>query len=213
MVKTNEKKCNSDLFLFIGMLFTACLIVSNITSFKVVQIGGAQLPAAVFLFVITYILNDVIAEVYGYEKAKRIIWTGFGLNLFVVLYFQFTIWLPATAGSTGADAYATVLGNTPRMLAASLAAYLAGSFLNAKIMVVMKKLNEKQLFARCITSTFFGELVDSIFFITIGFIGILPTSVVITMIITQAAFKTLYEVIAYPLTRSVIKKIKQIEGC
>lgn len=208
-----KRQQHSSLFVYAALLFVACLLCSNIAAFKLITLfGDITITGSVFLFVITYILNDVVAEVYGYEAAKKIIWAGFALNAFVALYFQFTIALPSPAYFQGSEAYATVLGNTPRMLVASLSAYLVGSFMNAKIMVRMKAWRTEKLFARCILSTFAGECADSVIFVLVAFAGAYDARTIAVMIATQAIFKTVYEIVAFPLTRVVIRKIKLHEG-
>jgi uncharacterized integral membrane protein (TIGR00697 family) len=160
-------------------------------------------------------VNDLLAEVYGFKRAKTAIYLGFILNLFMVLYFSLAIALPAGPFFGAQDAFATILGSTPRMLIASLTAYLIGSNLNAKIMVSMRDASNGKsglaLFARCIISTFFGELCDSLIFITIAFVGSMPLNQILIMVITQAIFKTLYEMVAFPITNIAIKKVRGIE--
>jgi len=204
----------SKYYLIFTVLFVTCLLISNIAATKLFDIGPMTLPAGVLLFPITYIVNDLLAEVYGYKKAKLSIYLGFAMNLLMVAYFALTIWLPAPSYFELQDAYAAILGNTPRLLTASLAAYLFGTLLNAKIMVTMKardKMNRK-LFLRCAVSTLFGELADSTIFIIAAFYGSIPLNVILTMILSQAGFKTLYEIVIFPITRIIINKVKDIEG-
>jgi uncharacterized integral membrane protein (TIGR00697 family) len=154
--------------------------------------------------------------VYGFKKARRAIYLGFALNLFMVLYFTLAIALPAGPFFGAQEAFATILGSTPRMLIASLTAYFVGSTLNAKIMVSMRDAAEGKggfaLFARCIVSTLFGELCDSLIFITIAFFGSMPYSQILVMVATQALFKTIYEIVAFPATNIIIKKVRGIEN-
>lgn len=200
-------------YLVLTVVYITCLLISNIAAVKTFTIGPLTLPTAVLLFPITYIVNDLLAEVYGYTKAKFTIYMGFAMNLLMVVYFQITIVLPAPGYYTLQDAYASILGNTPRLLIASMAAYLVGSTLNAKIMVTMRDVakNGKGLFTRCILSTMAGELCDSIIFITVAFIGTMPLKSMIIMVFTQAAFKTLYEIVVFPLTNLVVKKVRAVE--
>jgi len=203
---------NSNFFLNLTVIYCVCLIVSNISAVKLVSVGIFMFPAAVFLFPITYITNDILAEVYGYEKAKSVIWTGFSMNLAAVLFLWATTMLPSPVFFEGSAAYKTVLSNTPRMLIASLAAYLCGSFINAFIVSKLKrKTNGKHMALRLILSTLVGEGLDSMIFITIAFVGDMPIQSLLTMIATQASIKVLYEIILYPLTKSVINKIKTSE--
>ena len=157
-----------------------------------------------------YIINDILAEVYGYEKARRVIFLGFFMNLVAVICFTFTIWAPAPEFFTNSEAYAIVLGSTWRLLTAGFIAYIVGSLVNAKVMVYLKKVDEKKLFVRCIVSTFFGEGMDAMIYITIAFFGTMPTEALIAMIFVQAIVKTVYEIIVYPLTKYVIGRVKAL---
>lgn len=199
------KKTKDKLFLLSGV-FCACLIISNILAFKTFCIGCITLPAAVVVFPLVYIVNDALTEVYGYEKARQVIWLGFGLNAVAVVAYQIAILLPAPEYFTGQEAFATVLSNSGRILLASFAGYLAGSLLNAKTMAILKE--RTSLFARCVISTLFGEGVDALLFISIAFVGQMPLKTLFGMIIAQALAKTLYEIIIYPATRKVIKKVQ-----
>lgn len=213
----NKRKTTkvSTLYMVLVTVYVACLLISNVTAVKTFSLGPFSLPAAVLLFPIVYIVNDLLAEVYGFQKARIAIYLGFALNLFMVAYFALAIILPAGPFFEAQEAFATILGSTPRMLLASLAAYLVGSTLNAKILVTMRDASKSNgnfaLFARCITSTFVGELCDSLIFITIAFIGNMPYTQIFTMVLTQAIFKTLYEMVVFPATNIIIKKVRSIE--
>ena len=163
-----------------------------------------------------YIVNDLLAEVYGFKKARLAIYLGFVLNLLMVSYFAIAIALPAGPFFGAQDAFATILGSTPRMLFASLTAYFVGSTLNARIMVSMRNASGGKggfaLFARCIASTLFGEFCDSLVFILIAFTGTMPYGQILIMVLTQATFKTLYEIVVFPLTNIIIKKVRYIEN-
>ena len=207
----NTDLTKTDLYaIFVG-IFCASLIISNIIASKTFELSIITLPCGVIIFPIIYIVNDVLAECYGYKKAKRAIYLGFFMNLIAVICYNITMFLPAPAYFTGNEAFHTVLGSTLRLLIASFAAYLVGSLVNAKLMVYLKNKNEDKLFFRCISSTFAGEGLDAIIFITIGFLGTMPVITLVGMIVAQALFKTLYEVIVYPLTRKVITDVKALE--
>ena len=152
----------------------------------------------------------MLAEVYGYEKTRNVILLGFFMNLVAVICYTITIWLPAPVFFENSEAFSVVLGSTFRLLVASFAAYLVGSIVNAKLMVYLKKWDEDKLFFRCIVSTLFGEGMDALIFITIGFLGTMPIEALILMIVMQALFKTVYEIIVYPLTRVVIARVKAL---
>jgi uncharacterized integral membrane protein (TIGR00697 family) len=199
--------------MFAGILFAICLLIANILATKIILIGSWAAPAGVLIFPIAYILNDVIVEVWGYDKARLIIWAGFAVNLLAVLFFSLAIVVPAAPFWTNQDAFATILGSTPRIILASLMAYLIGSFLNAYVMSKMKVLMKgKEFSVRAILSTLVGETADSLIFITIAFAGNLPSNVLLIMILTQACIKTIYEIIVLPLTIVVVRWVKKIEG-
>ena len=203
----------SVLFMLAGILFAACLLVSNILASKIMMVGPWSAPAGVLVFPLAYIINDVIAEVWGYRKARLIIWAGFGVNLLAVLFFSLGILATPAPFYSAQEAFSTVLGNTPRIVAASLLAYLVGSFLNAYIMSRFKVLTRGKGFSvRAIVSTLVGEGADSLIFIIVAFAGIFPAGVLFTMVLTQAVIKTVYEIAVLPLTVWVVGKVKKLEG-
>lgn len=207
------KKTVSVLFMFAGILFAICLLISNILATKIILIGSWAAPAGVLIFPIAYIINDVIAEVWGYQKARLIIWTGFAVNIMAVLFFTLAIAVPAAPFWHNEAAFSTILGNTPRIIVASLLAYLVGSFLNAVVMSKVKVLMKGRDFSiRAILSTLIGETADSLIFISVAFAGILPFDVFMGMIVTQACIKTAYEIVILPFTIIVVKWVKRVEG-
>jgi uncharacterized integral membrane protein (TIGR00697 family) len=207
------KKTVSVLFMFAGILFAICLLISNILATKIILIGSWAAPAGVLIFPIAYIINDVIVEVWGYQKARLIIWSGFAVNLLAALFFTLAIVVPAAPFWQNQAAFSTILGNTPRIIAASLLAYLTGSFLNAFVMSKVKILMKgKDFSVRAILSTLVGEAADSFIFIIIAFAGNLPFNVLIGMIFTQATIKTIYEIVILPFTILVVNWVKKVEG-
>lgn len=205
------KTSKSQFYQILTGVFVACLLISNVLSAKTFTFGSVVLPTAVVIFPIVYIVNDVMAEIYGFKKARNIIYLGFALNAFAVLAYTIAIALPAPAyAAEGAAAFATVLGSTWRILLASFAAYLVGSLLNAGIMVKLKERLRAHLMFRCVLSTLVGEGVDAIIFISIAFAGTMPVETLLIMIAAQAAFKTVFEIVFYPLTRTVIKKVEKL---
>jgi queuosine precursor transporter len=207
------KRSVSVLFMLAGILFAICLLISNILATKIILIGSWAAPAGVLIFPIAYIINDVIVEVWGYRKARLIIWSGFAVNLLAVLFFSLANVLPAAPFWHNQEAFSTILGSTPRIVAASLMAYLTGSFLNAIVMSKVKVLMKGRNFSvRAILSTLVGETADSMIFIFIAFAGNLPLKALIIMILTQACLKTVYEIIVLPLTILVVKWVKKVEG-
>jgi uncharacterized integral membrane protein (TIGR00697 family) len=207
------KRTVSVLFMFAGILFAICLLISNILATKIILLGSWAAPAGVLVFPLAYIINDVIVEVWGYKKARLIIWTGFAVNILAVLFFTLAIVVPSAPFWHNQEAFAIILGSTPRIITASLLAYLVGSFLNAYVMSRVKVLMKgKDFSVRAILSTLIGETADSMIFITIAFVGNLPINILVVMIFTQACFKTVYEIIILPFTILIVKWIKKIEG-
>ena len=205
-----ENLTKTDLYAILTGVFTACMIVSNIIAGKTFDFFSFVLPCGVVIFPIVYVVNDVLAEIYGYEKARRVIILGFFMNLIAVICYNITIWLPAPVFFENSEAFSVVLGSTFRLLIAGFAAYLVGSLVNARLMVYLKKWDEKKLFVRCILSTLFGEGIDAFIFLTIGFFGTMPTDALNVMIVAQALFKTAYEIIVYPLTKVVIVRVREL---
>lgn len=204
-------KTKSELFTALTGLFIGCLLISNVLASKTFTFWGLVLPTAVIIFPVVYIVNDVMAEIFGFQRAKRIIYTGFMINLLAVLCYNIAILLPAPEFAIeGANAFAITLSSTWRVLIASLAAYIVGSITNSYIMVKMKEKSEKNLMLRCIISTLAGEGLDALFFITIAFIGTMPITNLLVMIVAQAIFKTLFEVVVYPITKLVIKTLNNL---
>lgn len=203
----------SVLFMLAGILFATCLLISNILASKIMMIGPWAVPAGVLVFPLAYILNDVIVEVWGYQKARLVIWAGFGVNVLAVLFFSIGIAVSGAPFWQEQEAFATVLGSTPRIVAASLSAYLVGSFLNAYVMSRFKILtNGKGFSGRAILSTLAGEGADSVIFIGIAFAGLFPLQALLAMMLTQAMLKTVYEIAVLPLTAWTVRKVKKLEG-
>jgi len=194
------------------MLFTVCLIVANIVGQKLITVGGIDITAGLLIFPITYILNDLIAEVWGYRKMRLIIWSAFMLNFFAVLVFRISIWAPASPHFQFQQAFKIVLHNSERIAVASFIAFLFGSFLNAYVMSKMKIMQRGKNFSiRAVVSTIVGEGADSLVFFTIAFTGIISRHQLILLILTQTALKTAYEIVALPLTNYVVNRVKKYE--
>lgn len=208
-------------FHFVTAIFVTTLIISNIIAVKIVNIAGLFLPAAVILFPVAYIFGDVLTEVYGYSRARQVIWTGFVCNLVAVIAIWLGGWLPAApfwaAGTfdtpeAAQQAYQAILGFTPRLLVASFIAYLIGEFLNSYVLAKLKvRTDGRLLWLRTIASTILGEGADSAVFITIAFAGIFPTNDLGQAILSQWLFKVLYETLATPLTYLVVNALKRAE--
>jgi uncharacterized integral membrane protein (TIGR00697 family) len=201
-------------FLGAACLFVTCLVISNIVAVKLAVIFGLILPAAVVIFPVSYILGDVLTEVYGYARARQVIWLGFGCNLVAVLAIAIAGALPSPEFWHGGEAYQTILGQTPRILGASFLAYLVGEFVNAYVLARLKLATEGRfLWVRTIGSTLIGQAFDSAIFMTLAFSGIWPTEVLATAAVTQWLFKSAYEALATPLTYVVVGFLKRREGC
>ncbi len=200
-------------FLVMGVIFCVCLICSNLLEVKMIALGPLAETAGLIVFPISYIINDCIAEVWGYRKARFIIWLGFIMNLMTVLFIQLAILLPAAPFWDGQPAFEAVFSAAPRILLASFIAFLAGSFLNAYVMSKMKvSSGGKHFSVRAILSTIIGESADSLIFFPLAFGGIVSNKVLLTLIVTQACLKTLYEIIVLPITIRVVRWVKRIDG-
>lgn len=197
-----------DLYGILSGVFCTSLIISNILASKTFVIGSVVLPTAVILFPVVYITNDILTEVFGFARTKKVIMTGFAMNVLAVICYNIAIALPEPPFFDGQEAFRMILSNTFRVLVASMVSYIVGSLTNAMVMEKMK--NSKSLFNRCVLSTFIGEGLDALFFITIAFVGTMPMSSLMVMIVCQALFKTLYEIICYPVTRAMILKVKEL---
>ena len=200
-------------FMLLAILFNVCLIASNLLETKVIQVGGITATAGLLIFPISYIINDCIAEVWGYKKARLIIWSGFAMNFLVVGFAQLAVMLPAAPFWEGEESFNFVFGMAPRIVFASLCAFLVGSFINAYVMSRMKVASKgKHFSARAVISTLLGESADSLIFFPIAFAGVIPTNELLMMIGIQAFLKSAYEVIILPVTIQVVKYIKKVEG-
>jgi uncharacterized integral membrane protein (TIGR00697 family) len=203
----------SVLFFVTGIVFAACMLIANILAAKILKIGPWSAPAGVLIFPLAYIINDVIVEVWGYARARLIIWAGFGVNLMAAFFYMLAIALPSAPFFEGQEAFRMILGSSIRIVFASLLAYLVGSFVNAFIMSRFKLITNGRVFSlRAVVSTLAGEGADSVLFISIAFAGLFPFNVILTMIATQVFLKVAYEIIVLPLTIVVCKKVKVIEG-
>lgn len=199
--------------MLVGILFNVCLIASNLLETKVIDLFGLTATGGLIVFPISYIINDCITEVWGFHKAKLIIWSGFASNFLMIAFSQIAIFMPAAPFWEGEESFNFIFGLAPRIAIASLLAFLAGSFINAIVMSKMKiSSNGKHFSVRAVVSTLAGESVDSVIFFPIAFLGIVPLDELLIMIGTQAALKSAYEIVILPITVRVVKSIKRIEG-
>ena len=208
----------STRFLVMAVTLVVCLITSNFFVPRVWQVAGLplQLSGAVLLFPVSYILNDCITEVYGYRKARLVIWLAFALSAFVALMSQLVCWLPAPLEEGGkplAENFNSLFSMVPKTTAASLVAFLCGSTVNAWVMSRMKVRSEGRAFGlRAILSSVAGELTDSVIFFPIVFWNIMPLPAVLKIAGMQVLAKVLYEVVVLPLTAWIVRRVKQEEG-
>ena len=192
--------------MLLGILFNVCLIAANLLETKVIQVFGITVTAGLLVFPVSYIINDC-------RKARLIIWSGFAMNFFVVMLGLIAVALPAAPFWDGAPHFNFVFGMAPRIVVASLTAFLVGSFLNAYVMSRMKVASGGRHFsARAIWSTVVGETADSLIFFPVAFGGIIAWQELLLMMCTQIVLKSMYEVIILPVTIRVVKAIKRIDG-
>lgn len=199
--------------MLMGIVFNVCLIAANLLETKVIQLGSLTVTAGLLVFPISYIINDCIAEVWGVRKARLIIWSGFVMNFFVVTLGLIAVSLPAAPFWEGEEHFNFVFGMAPRIVAASLMAFLVGSFLNAYVMSRMKIASRGRNFsARAIWSTVVGETADSLIFFPVAFGGVIAWRELAVMMGLQILLKSAYEVVILPVTIRVVKAVKRIDG-
>ena len=192
-------------------LFITCLITANVIAVKVISLGPFFLPAAIFVFPLSYVFGDILTEVYGYRLTRRVIWLGFLCNLIFVFFVWLGQVLPIAPFWEGQEAYQSILGYTPRLLAASFLGYLVGEFVNSFILARMKVITRgRWLWSRTIGSTIVGQGLDTSIFITVAFIG--TPSFVPIMIFYHWLAKTLIEALATPLTYVIVNSLKKKES-
>ena len=203
----------SHWFVAVVALFVTALITANIVAVKLIDVAGMVLPAAIIVFPVSYIIGDVLTEVYGFRQARRVIWLGFACNLLAVVVIWLAGVLPAAGFWDGQPAFERILGQAPRILVASFAAYLVGEFANSAVLARMKVATEGRfLWARTIGSTVVGQGLDSTVFMTVAFAGIIPAEGLATAVVTQWLVKTAYEAAATPLTYLVVGFLKRRDG-
>jgi hypothetical protein len=199
-------------FITCATLFVTCLLTANTIATKLIAVGGMVLTAGIVIFPLSYVLGDVLTEVWGYGAARRVIWLGFAANALMVA----AIWLggaiPAAPFWTGQAAYDEILGHTPRILGASFVAYLAGEFTNSFVLAKMKILTRgRWLWTRTIGSTVIGQALDTAVFVTLAFAGTVPGGVLAGIMVAQWAVKVAYEAAATPLTYAAVAYLKSSE--
>lgn len=218
----------SPTFLLLSVVFCVALVASNLLETKVLQAGPLILTGGLLVFPVSYIINDCVTEVWGYRKARFLIWLGFSMNLFVAILGGIAVMLPSPDYWEGEPHFNYIFSFAPRIMFASLVAFLVGSFLNALVMSKMKKRDAEPQEAntavlrsrpsrlsfslRAILSTLVGETFDSVIFFPIAFGGVLPFNDLLKVMLTQVILKTLYEIIALPLTIRIVRYVKRHES-
>ena len=200
------------LYLFFSVLFCVCLITANVLETKQIQIGCLSLTGGLIVFPVSYIINDCVCEVYGYARARLLIWLGFVMNFIFVVFGALADAIPGAPYWNNDEGFHAVFGLAPRIAAASFVAFVVGSFINAYVMSRMKIASRGKHFSlRAVVSTVLGEGADSLVFFPLALWGVVPNAELLILIITQIVLKTLYEVMVLPLTIWVVKKAKQHE--
>ncbi|MDM7460561.1 MAG: queuosine precursor transporter [bacterium] len=200
-------------FVMVVALFVVSLVLSNIVAAKIISLGGLVMSSAILIFPVSYIIGDVLTEVYGYRRARVVIWIGFACNLLVALVILGAIALPPAPFWENQSAYEAVLGVAPRLLVASLTAYLVGEFVNSYVLAKLKIATRgRWLWTRTISSTLIAQLLDTTIFTVVAFVGVYPTAELVKISLIEWGAKTLYEAMATPITYAVVAFLKAREG-
>ena len=196
-----------------SILFCVCLIAANILETKQISVLGISLTGGLIVFPISYIINDCVCEVWGFQKARLLIWTGFAMNFFFVAMGALCDWIPGAPYWANEAGFHAIFGLAPRVAAASFVAFIVGSFANAYVMSKMKIRDKGRNFSlRAILSTIVGESFDSVIFFPLALGGVVPTKELPKLMLWQVLLKTVYEVIALPITIRIVKALKEHEG-
>ncbi|MFN0278661.1 MAG: queuosine precursor transporter [Pyrinomonadaceae bacterium] len=197
----------------IACIFVAVYIISQVSSAKLISLGPFVFPGAIVVFPFAYIFGDILTEVYGFSRTRRVIWLGFITAALLAIVLVIVQFLPSAPNWSFQQGYEQILGVVPRVVLGSLLAYWAGEFVNSYVLAKMKIWTDgKMLWSRTIGSTVVGQFVDSIVFGVVAFAGIIPWSVIITLIGSIYVFKVLYEILATPLTYFIVNRLKRAEG-
>ena len=200
----------SVLFMFYSILFCVCLITANVLETKQISLGPANMTAGLLVFPVSYIINDVVCEVWGYGRTRLLIWLGFAMNFFFVGMGALADWIPGASYWNGDAGFHQIFGLAPRIAGASFLAFVSGSFINAYIMSRMKLSSHgKNFSARAVLSTIGGEMTDSLIFFPLALGGVIPWEEMPSLVITQVTLKTLYEILVLPVTIRVVKFTKE----
>jgi uncharacterized integral membrane protein (TIGR00697 family) len=210
MEKIKNDRRISVLFMLYGILFCVCLITANVLETKQISLGPANMTAGLIVFPVSYIINDVVCEVWGYRRTRLLIWMGFSMNFLFVVFGAIADWIPGASYWHGEEGFHQIFGLAPRIAGASFLAFLAGSFINAFVMSKMKLTSDGKNFSlRAVMSTIFGELTDSVIFFPLALGGVIPWEEMPSLVITQVSLKTIYEIIALPMTIRIVNFTKK----
>ena len=210
---TKSKQQVSVLFMLFSILFCVCLISANILETKQISVLGISLTGGLIVFPISYIINDCVCEVWGFQKARLLIWTGFAMNFFFVAMGALCDWIPGAPYWDNEAGFHAIFGLAPRVAAASFVAFIVGSFANAYVMSKMKIRDKGRNFSlRAILSTIVGESFDSVIFFPLALGGVVPTEELPKLMLWQVLLKTVYEIIVLPITIRIVKALKEHEG-
>ncbi len=210
MEKIKNDRRISVLFMLYGILFCVCLITANVLETKQISLGPANMTAGLIVFPVSYIINDVVCEVWGYRRTRLLIWMGFSMNFMFVVFGAIADCIPGASYWHGEEGFHQIFGLAPRIAGASFLAFLAGSFINAYVMSKMKLTSDGKNFSlRAVMSTIFGELTDSVIFFPLALGGVIPWEEMPSLVITQVSLKTIYEIIALPVTIRVVNFTKK----
>lgn len=209
----NKKQTVSVLFMLVSILFCVCLIAANVLETKQITVGPISLTGGLIVFPVSYIINDCVCEVWGYRKARLLIWVGFAMNFFFVALGALCDLIPGAAYWENDAGFHAIFGLAPRIALASFVAFLVGSFVNAYVMSRMKiRDGGKRFSARAILSTVAGETCDSVIFFPLALAGVVPAEELPWLMLWQVVLKTAYEIVALPLTIRLVKALKRHEG-
>lgn len=207
-----QRNTVSVLFMLFSILFCVCLIAANLFATKQIALGSISLTGGLLIFPVSYIVNDCVCEVWGYRKARLLIWTGFAMNFFFVIMGALCDIIPPAPYYENAAGFHGIFGLAPRVALASFCAFLVGSFLNAYVMSRMKIASKGRNFsARAVISTIVGECADSVIFFPLALGGVIPTEALPELMFWQVVLKTAYEIVVLPLTIRVVAFLKRHE--
>lgn len=205
-------------YLIFTVMFVGAILIGNVLAAKQIGFGNIATPAGILVFPLSYIMSDIVAEVYGFKAMRKIIWIGFAMTAIQAALMTLACYLPYPAWYTNNAAFKAVALSAPRILIAQVAAYLIGEWANATVISKMKFLhfektdNKKGFSIRAVASTLIGEFLDSLIFIPVAFLGVNPLNTIFISIALQTAIKVIYEIIMLPFTNWLVKKVKHYEG-